>query len=205
MHKPRQLRVAEQRKRLQKYLRTLRADYNRAWRELSAIFRIRKGCPLEHQLRHRRFEGTAELLKLAEKCLEELNHCYALRLAAFRPGDQLLVKTTICGFPPDPRRYLVLDVRWAKRDSYWYEVHELTKAGMLHKGRYPHMLCPSSRVSIERCDEPLPEETRRQAEWARRASVAFLETTLKKGDLAKFLLKSPAPSRAERPYPFWVR
>src|SRR5688500_17264447 len=88
-----QLRAAEQRKRLQKQLRTLRANDSRAWRELSAIFRIRKGCPLEHQLRHRRFEEAAELVKLGEKCLDEMNHCYALRLAAFRPGDQLLVKT----------------------------------------------------------------------------------------------------------------
>jgi hypothetical protein len=184
----------------------LRANYKRAWRELSEIFRIRKGCPFEHQLRHRRFENANDLLKLAEKCLEEINHCYALRLAAFQPGDQLLVKTTLRGFPPNPRRYLVLDVTWRKGDSYSYEVHELTKSGALHTGRYAYGLWPSDRISIERCDDPLTDETHRRIESQRTATAELFNSVLEKGDLSMFLPRSPAPPVVvERRYPFWTR
>ena len=114
MKRRRQLRTSDQRDRLRGYLRTLRANYNRASRELFETSRIRKGCPLELALRCRRFDDASQLLKLGEKCLAELNHCYALRVAAFRPGDQILVKTTMPGFDPDPRRFIVLDVLWRK-------------------------------------------------------------------------------------------
>jgi len=99
----------------------------------------------------------------------------------------------IRGFPPDPRRYLVLDVEWRKRDECAYVVHELTKSGALHKGRYSTWLSPSNRVSIEYCDEPLPDETRWRAESARRASAALLEAVLEKGELSMLLPKPPAP------------
>jgi hypothetical protein len=206
MPKGPQLRPSEQRKRLQHYLSTLRANFNRACRELFEISRIRKGCPFERALRYRRFEAAVELLEVGKKCVAEINHCYALRLAAFRPGDHLLVETTLRGFPPDPRRYLVLDVEWRKRDEYTYVVHELTKSGALHKGRYSTWLSPSNRVSIEYCDEPLPDETRWRGESARRAAVALLEAVLENGELSMFPPKLPAPSPpVERRYPFWTR
>lgn len=199
------MRTNEQRKRLRKYLRTLKANYNRAYRELSEIFRIRKGCPLERALRHQRFNDASQLLRLGEQCLAELNHCYALRIAPHRPGDQVLVTTTMQGFDPDPRRYLVLDVEWRRGDSYIYEVHELTKSGTLHKGRYPHPLCPSSRLSIEHCDDLLADETRLRADSARRSTSALLETVLEKGDLSAFLPNTAAQANDHRPYPFWLR
>ena len=202
-----QLPATHQRVRLRAYLRTLRANYNAAYRELSLVFRIRKGCPFEHALRHRRFEDASQLLKLAEQCLAEINHCYALRMAAFRPGDQILVKLAMRGLAPDPRRYLILDVHWWKRDSHSYEAHELTKGGTLHKGRYPGPLFPSSRVSIEKCDDPLPKDTQWTADSARRKAYDFLETVLQKGDLSLF-----APPKSSithpvvaKPYPFWRR
>jgi len=131
-------------------------------------------------------DDANELLKLGKKCLDEINRCYALRLAPFSPGDQLVVKTTIPGLPPDPRRYLLLNVEWRRRDEYIYEAHELTKTGTLHKGRYPGALCPSSRISIEKCDQTLPEETRLRADSARRAAAELLEAVLNRGDLAIF-------------------
>ena len=202
-----QLRVSKQRERLRRYIRTLRANYNRAWREVSAIFRIRKGCPFERALRHRRFEEASELLKLAEKCLAELNHCYALRIAAFRPGDQILVTTTVRGFEPDPRRYLILDVEWSKGDGYSYVVDQLTKAGAVHKRRYPHWVWPNTRVSIELSDLPLAEDTKWIAEGKKAAWKRHLEDALEKGDLSMFAPPTPPPPAAvaTRSYPFWAR
>ena len=109
------------------------------------------------------------------------------------------------GFAPDPRRYLVLDVEWRKRDEYIYVVQELTKTGMPHKGRYQTWLCPSPKVSIELCDEPLPEETRARGEGRRRAMKELCEAILENGNLALFLPKPPQGSAPSRPhYPFWA-
>ena len=200
-----QLRPSEQRKRLKRYLRVLRANYNRAWRELEEVFRIRKGCPFEHSLRYHRFDEARKLLELAEKCLKEVNHCYALRLAAFQPGAQIVVTITMRGFEPRPTRYLILDVEWSKGDEYHYVVHEITKTGTLHKGRYPHWVSPSNRIAIELCDEPLPEETRWRAQARRDATKALFEAVLQRGDLAMFELPKPHPAPAPRPqYPFWA-
>jgi len=112
----------------------------------------------------------------------------------------------ILSVPRDPRRYLVLDVEWSKHDAYVYEVHELTKAGTLHKGRYATPLSPSRNISVELCEEPLPEETRRRAESARRTAGGRLEAVLQTGDLAMFApTKRPAPPPAQRRYSFWAR
>lgn len=206
MLKGSQLRPSEQRKRLQRYLRALRANYNRAYREASEVFRIRRGCPFEHSLRYRRFDDARKLLELAEKCLKEINHCYALRLAAFQPGTQIVVTTTMRGFEPRPTRYLVRDVEWRKGDEYHYVVHELTKTGTLHKGRYPHWVSPSSRIAIEQCDEQLPKETQWEADARRGAAKALLETVLQQGDLAMFqAARETAIPEVTRPYPFWSR
>lgn len=202
-----QLRPSEQRKRLQRYLRVLRANYNRAYRELSEVFLIRKGCPFEHRLRSRRFDDAIELVKLAEKCLAEINHCYALRLAAFRPGDQMIVRTVMRGYEPRATRYLVLDVEWGKRDEYHYVVHELTKAGELHKGRYASWVWPSNRISIELCDAPLGDDARRYAEGRRRAANELFDAVLQQGDISMFAPPPPkaSPSPPSRPFPFWLR
>jgi hypothetical protein len=204
MKRRRQMRTKDQRDRLRKYLSTLRANYNRAWGELSETSRIRKGCPLEQRLRHRRFEDATQILKLAEECLAELNHCYALRLAAFRPGDQILVKITMSGFDPRPCRCIILDVVWNKGDQYHYEVQELTKAGAVHRGRYPHWLSPSNRVSIEYSDQPLAPQAKCLANDRRRARKDLLEAILEKGDLSLFLPEPPTPAGpAPQQYPFW--
>jgi hypothetical protein len=206
MKRRRQLRTSDQRDRLRRYLRTLRANYNRASRELFQSSRIRKGCPLELALRCRRFDDASQILKLAEKCLAELNHCYALRVAGLRPGDHITVRVVVPGFDPRPVRYLVLDVLWRKGDHYCYQVQELTKVGAAHRGRYPHWLSPSDRVSIEYSDQPLAQEAKGLADYRRRASKELLEAVLEKGDLSLFL-PEPPPSAgpAGHQYPFWQR
>ena len=206
MKRRRQLRSSDQRDRLRRYLRTLRANYNRASRELFETSRIRRGCPLEQALRYKRFEDASQIPKLAEKCLAELNHCYALRVAGLRPGDHITAKTVLPGFDPRPCRYLVLDVLWSKGDQYHYEVQELTKAGTVHRGRYPTWLSPSNRVSIEYSDQLLATDAKSLADYRRRASKDLLEAVLEKGDLSLFLPEPPNPvGPGAQPYPFWRR
>ena len=202
----RQLPVNEQRLRLRAYLHTLRANYNRASRELFSTSRIRRGCPLERNLRYQRFTDAYELLQLAEKSLKELDHCYVLRIAGFRPGAHVLVTTTLKGFPPSPRRYIVLDVIWAKGDRYYYEAQELTKTGAPHRGRYPTWLSPSNRISIEYCEEPLSVEATTLANARVATSKWLLDSVLQKGEPALRKEKSTVQQVTQsRQYPFWLR
>jgi hypothetical protein len=166
---------------------------------------MRRGCPLEQALRYKRFDDASQILKLAEKCLAELNHCYALRVAGLRPGDHIVVKTVLPGFDPDPRRFIVLDVLWRKGDQLNYEIQQLTKGGTVHRGRYPHGLWPSDRVSIEYSDHPLAPDAKGLADYRRRASKDLLEAVLEKGDLSLFLPKTPSSAAPGHRYPFWER
>jgi hypothetical protein len=146
------------------------------------------------------------MLKLAEKCLAELNHCYALRVAGLRPGDHITVRVVVPGFDPRPCRYLVLDVLWSKGDQYHYEVQELTKAGTVHRGRYPTWLSPSNSVSIEYSDQSLATDAKGLADYRRRASKDLLEAVLEKGDLSPFLPKPPPlVGSVPQQYSFWRR
>jgi hypothetical protein len=206
MKRRRQLRTSDQRDRLRRYIRKVRANYNRASRELFEASRIRRGCPLELALRCKRFDDANEILKLAEKCLAELNHCYVLRLAALRPGDHIVVKIVLPGFDPSPRRYIVLDALWSKGDQYHYEVQELTKSGKVHGRRYSHGLWPSDRVSIEYCDQQLAPDAQALADGRRRGSKDLIVAVLEEGDLSLFLPEPPATAGpVPKAYPFWRR
>lgn len=171
---------------LRAYLRTAHANYNRAYRELSAFSGKRRTCPFEVELRYRRFQDAARLLKLTELCLAELRHQRALRLAPFQPGDQIRVSTTIKGYEPDPRRYLVLDVEWRKGDACIYVVHELTKIGRLHRGRYRTWVHPSSNISIEPCSDALDKETVWRAASEREGAKERRSDALERGKLELF-------------------
>jgi len=135
-------RLSNQIQALQKYLRSARANYTRAYTGVAALIGKRRICPFEQQLRHRRFEDGSRLLKLAELCLAELRHQRALSLAPFQPGDQIRVSVTVKGYAPALQRYLILDLEWNKRDTYVYVVRELTEAGRLHRGRHRGWVCP---------------------------------------------------------------
>jgi len=159
------------------HLRTLRANYDRASRDLFSTSRMRRGCPMQLQLKHKRFTGVYELLQLGEHCLKELNHCHALRIAGFRPGDHILVTTILKGFDPSPRRYIVTDVVWHKGDS-----------------------------SMEYCNLPLDREATVLANSCRASAKRLLEDVLEKGDLARFQPRSTVTRVPEtRQYPFWLR
>lgn len=183
-HKPQRLTV--QIKSMSRYLRTTRANYNRAYRELSACFGKRRVCPYEIHLRGRRFDDASRLLKLAELCLGELRHQRAIFLAPFRPGDQIRVSVTMKGYEPTPRRYLVMDVLWRKGDTYTYVVHEITKVGALHRGRYETWMSPSNRILIEACTEPLDQQTASTAASVRRNAQACRTEAIEQGRLELF-------------------
>jgi hypothetical protein len=171
---------------MSRYLRIARANYNRAYRELSACFGKRRVCPYEVHLRGHRFDDASRLLKLAELCLGELRHQRAIFLAPFRPGDQFRISVTMKGYDPAPRKYLVMDVEWRKGDSYTYVVHEVTKAGALHRGRHETWISPSNRILIEACMEPLDQQTASTAVNARRNTEACRADAVEHGRLDEF-------------------
>lgn len=179
-------RLAIQIRSMSRYLRTARANYNRAYRELSACFRKRRVCPYEIHLRGRRFDDASRLLKLAELCLGELRHQRAIFLAPFRPGDQIRVSVTMKGYEPTPRRYLVMDVLWRKGDTYTYVVHEITKAGALHRGRHETWMSPSNRILIEVSAEPLDQQTASTAASVRQNAQACRTEAIEQGRLEAF-------------------
>lgn len=106
--------IDEQRRTFALYMRTFRTNYKKAVREMDRIFRQRRMCPLEKQMRIRRFEEAREFLKFGEAGMFALNHAYAINQAAFKPGDRIVCTTTMSGYEPKPRRFLVLDVQWMK-------------------------------------------------------------------------------------------
>jgi len=171
---------------MRRYLRTARANYNRAYRGLSYSFGKRRVCPYEIHLRGRRFDDASRLLKLAELCLGELRHQRAIFLAPFRPGDQIRVSVTMKGYDPAPRKYLVMDVEWSKGDNYSYVVHEVTKGGALHRGRHETWVSPSNRILIEACLEPLDQQTASTAASARRNTEACRAEAVEQGRLELF-------------------
>ena len=171
---------------LASYLRTARANYNRAYREVSATYGTRRTRPFEQHLRSRCFDEAWRLLKLAELCLRELCHQRAITLAPFRPGDQILVSVTMKGYERAPQRYLIMDVEWQKGDLYHYIVREITKGGWLHRGRYEHWVTPSNRIAIEACAEPLDAETTRTAARVRANAKARRADALERGSLELF-------------------
>jgi len=177
-------RLTDQIKTLRRYLPTVRANFNRAYRE--SFISSRHACPFASELQYLRFKDASRLLKLAELCLAELRHQRALTLAPFKPGDQIRVHVTMPGYTRAPTRYLVLDAEWRKRDDYIYAAHELTKRGSLHKGRWRTSVCPSNLIWIEPCTEPLDEETTRYAAGAREGAKVRRAEALEQGKLALF-------------------
>jgi len=208
MKKTKNRSVRVQRDSMRVYLRTLKANYNRASRELMSSSMRWKSYPIEQHLRYHRFEEASAQLKLGESCLGALNHLYALRLAAYTPGDQVLVTTEMDGSPPDPRRYVIVDVEWRKRDTFIYVVWRVNKDGSLHRRSYPGWLCPSNLIRIEKCLEPLSKETERFCESTRKETKALFEDILANGDLSQFLPKPASQHQhvpVNQPYPFWLK
>jgi len=79
-----------------------------------------------------------------------------------------------------------MDVLWRKGDSYTYVVHEVTKAGALHRGRYETWMSPSNRILIEACAEPLDQQTASTAASVRRNAQACRAEAIEQGRLELF-------------------
>ena len=90
------------------------------------------------------------------------------------------------GYERAPERYLVRDVEWRKGDMYGYVVHEITKGGWLHRGRYWMTIFPSNRIAIDACADPLDEQTVRIANSAREEIKVRRADSLEHGKLELF-------------------
>jgi hypothetical protein len=175
--------LPEQIETLRAYLRTLRADCNRASRETERHYRKRRVTPFVQKLRYRRSSNAWELLAIAEECLRQLRQARALSIAEWHPGDQIIVQTDVKGFDPDPRRYVVTDVDWSKPDSYHYDVWQLTKAGRFYERGGHTWVFPSDRIRIARCAEALPEDTQRKCASYRSGAEGFLMDVRDRGEI----------------------
>jgi hypothetical protein len=165
------------------FLRTLRADSQRALREAQRNYRKRRITPFVERLRSRRIDHSWELQDVAEECLRQLRQARALSLAEWRPGDQIVVETTVPGYSSNPRRYVVVDVEWSKPDSYHYDVWQLTKAGRFYERGGRTWVFPSDRIRITRCNEPLTEEARSKCASYCSHAEQFLEEVRDRGDI----------------------
>lgn len=175
--------LPEQIEVLRAFLRTLRADSNRAIREAQKNYRKRRVTPFVERLRSQRIDYAWELRDAGEECLRQLRKARALYIAEWRPGDQIIVETVIAGYDSNPRRYVVTDVDWSKPDSYHYDVWQLTKAGRFYERGGQTWVFPSDRISITRCNEPLPEETEWQCASYRSRGEQFLEEVRDRGNI----------------------
>ena len=189
--------ILEQIEVLRAYLRTLRADCERATREAGAHYRKRRVSPFVENLRYRRQTQAYELRDVAEECLRQLRAAQALSVADWQPGDVLTVETTVSGLPPNARRLVVADVVWSKLDGYYYDVCQITKAGQFYERGGEHFLFPSDRIRVSRCLDSLPEATQRLCAQFRRQAESFLEDVRDRGsldDIAKWVRERRARS-----------
>ena len=184
---------------LRLYLRTLRADCNRASRDSGRHYRKRRVTPFVESLRYRRSRNAWGMLDIAEECLSELRKARALSIAKWFPGDQVLVETMVQDYPPDPRRVVITGVEWSKPDSYHYDVWQLTRAGRFYERGGMNWLYPSNRVRVTRGKDRLPEETQRICENYRSGAQRFLEEVRDRGEI-DHIVKVVQERRARRGY-----
>lgn len=166
----------DQMSELRAFIRILRADYRRGWREADKHYLRRRITPFAHHLRYLRIDYSRELEKVAEECLQDLAHARDLEEAEFFPGDQVTVEVVLKGFERGPERQIVYDVKRC------YEMWQLTKGGILFKAG-PRSVCLSSRIKVRPCSDPLPDETQRRAEDFRQWARQFVEQARDQGKL----------------------
>src|SRR5690348_13280054 len=114
------LEIPEQIALLRKYLRTLRADTRRAYRELERGYLKRRVCPLMENLRYERARHAYEFEEIGNACLEQLRKAQAIKLAEFFPGDVISMEVVMKGYERPMERYVVYDVEPGKREDYHY-------------------------------------------------------------------------------------
>ncbi len=170
------LPISKQIVALRSYLRVLRADSRRAYREIEKDFLKRRVTWFIQHLRSQRYRNASELEDVGEECLQVLRHAQALSSTAFFPGDQVTMEVVMKGFERPPERYIVYDF-----DRH-YDLWQVTKAGLLFK-RGPQPVYPSSRIDIRLCTEPLPPETQREAGYFRSQAMQLISDARDSGKL----------------------
>ena len=120
------LPLPEQIASLRSYLRTLRADVSRAYREHAKHWRKRRVTPFVEQLRFQRSCNATGLVEAAEECLGRLRHAQALTQAQFFPGDQIEMEVVMRGHERPPERFVIYDVEWSRNSGYCYQAWQLT-------------------------------------------------------------------------------
>lgn len=108
------LPLADQIAALRSYMRTLRADSSRTYREQAKHWRKRRVTPFVEQLRFQRSRNASELEEAAEECLGRLRHVQALYEAEFFPGDQIEMEVVMSGQERPPERFVIYDVEWSR-------------------------------------------------------------------------------------------
>lgn len=148
----------KQREPLRIYLRTLLANFNRAYRETLAHDFRRPRHPSEDNLRHERFNQASQLLRLGKACLADLNHAYAIQLSEYKPGDHVIATLTVKGGPDVQRRFAIIDVEWRKGDGQAYVVRQVTKKGTIHERSSDGWIRAGGDYHLELCQDELSEE-----------------------------------------------
>lgn len=151
------LPLADQIAALRSYMRTLRADSSRTYREQAKHWRKRRVTPFVEQLRFQRSRNASELEEAAEECLGRIRHVQALYEAEFFPGDQIEMEVVMSGQERPPERFVIYDVEWSRSSAYVYQAWQLTRNGELFK-RGPTLICPSRHIKKTRVEQPLPQD-----------------------------------------------
>jgi hypothetical protein len=183
---------------LRSYMRTLRADSNRTYREQAKHWRKRRVTPFVEQLRYQRSRNASELVEAAEECLGRLRHVQALADAEFFPGTQIAMEVVMSGHERPPERFVIYDVEWSRSIGYVYQAWQLTKNGELFK-RGPALICPSRHIKMTRVEQPLSHETIRRADYFREAAEEFIRNATQSGKIDD-VLKIVGVRRARRGY-----
>ncbi len=196
MFKP--LPLADQIAALRSYMRTLRADSSRTYREQAQHWRKRRVTPFVEQLRYQRSRNASELVEAAEECLGELWHVQAITQAEFFPGEQIEMEVIMRGHERPPERFVIYDVEWSRVGGYVYQAWQLTRNGELFK-RGPTLICPSRHIKMTRVDRPLPQEALRKADYFREAANELIRSATQSGKIDE-ALKIVRERRARRGY-----
>lgn len=167
------------------HLRTIKANARKASAELNRGFSQRSRRPLESALRWKRYQDATDLEMIAEACLHDLRKAYAMRLAPFKPGEQVIATLAVKGFPATETRYCIWDVEPRSKGLYTYESIRITKAGVLSKRLNIETLW-ADRFSLRACDEPLAGEAAATLKWRRDVYEQFLEKTVNVGSIDHF-------------------
>jgi len=176
------------------HIRTIRANVNRASKELEAGFGKRARRPFENSLRWRRYRDATDLQLIAEACLHDLRKALAMRMAPFRPGDQVVATLTQKGLPALEKRYGIWDIEPSTRGSYSYEAIWITKSGVLSKRFDIQPLLPE-RYSLQLCESPLSTDSAATLRWRREVCERFLDRAVNVGSLDDFEIQETGWSR----------